>query len=68
MNQTFASATKLTKVITPIVAREGGKQVNPDFIKYADEKFTVFSDRIDDTGHYELRLSVGYLEFPVQAV
>jgi hypothetical protein len=52
-------------VITPIVTREGGKQVNPDFIKYADEKFTVFSDRIDDTGHYELRLSVGYLEFPV---
>jgi hypothetical protein len=52
--------TKLTKVITPIVTREGGKNVSPDFIRYADNRFTVFSNNTEDTGTYEIGLSVGY--------
>ena len=64
MNQTFAMMTKLTKVITPFVTREGDKEVSPDFIKYADSHFTIFSNRTEDKGVYEVGLSVGYEEFP----
>ena len=64
MNQTFAIMTKLTKVITPFVTREGDKEVSPDFIKYADSHFTIFSNRTEDKGVYEVGLSVGYEEFP----
>jgi len=56
--------TKLTKVITPFVTREGDKQVSPDFIKYADSHFKIFSNRTEDKGVYEVGISVGYEEFP----
>jgi len=64
LNQTFAMMTKLTKVINPSVTREDDKQVSPDFIKYADSRFTIFSNRTEDIGVYEVGLSVGYEEFP----
>jgi hypothetical protein len=36
----------------------------PGFIKYADGKFTMFSDIFDDVSSYNVGLLIGYEEFP----
>ena len=67
-NQTFATATKLTKTIKPIIHLLSGMAPSLKLIKYSDGRFTVSSEDASDEGSYELGIRVGYEEFPSVAV
>jgi hypothetical protein len=48
----------------PVFKKDGIEVPQPSFVKYSDEKFSVYTESLNDVGNYELGLRIGYQEFP----